>query len=166
MPEDTLDAFTEIKLGGPGLLCFARTAGRVEQGLVHDWLSAARKGGLVATAVGVETRESLAAAKVLGFDCAQGFAIAAPMPAQDLDRFLDSWTVPAAPLSVPSAPQRVNAVHEQQAALEAAVKQFAAAMAADSKPLDIPEKPEDASTWPAARKRGRGWRLFGLRKAG
>lgn len=82
-----MTAFQELKIGGTAMMRFASRIGPTGIGLVHDRLAFAARHGLMATAVGAETAETLLSLRRLGFTRIQGNAIGAAMPGEALDGF-------------------------------------------------------------------------------
>lgn len=76
--------FTEFKLSGPTLLRMGAVQLRTGGGLVGARLRAAQSGGLPAVAVGAENEMVLKALGEMGFEQAQGHALAPAAPLRDI----------------------------------------------------------------------------------
>ncbi len=74
--------FSEIKVGRQFVSGCA--SDQLARALCRTMVEVAHRFGARAAAVGVETREDLAAVQDVGFDVAQGFFFGRPMPAQEL----------------------------------------------------------------------------------
>jgi EAL domain-containing protein (putative c-di-GMP-specific phosphodiesterase class I) len=74
--------FSEIKVGRQFVSGCA--SDKLRRALCRTIVEVARRFGARSVAVGVETRDDLAAVQEIGFDIAQGFFFGRPMPAQEL----------------------------------------------------------------------------------
>jgi EAL domain-containing protein (putative c-di-GMP-specific phosphodiesterase class I) len=94
---DEIDAslFTQLKVGGPAILQFAKSTRRLPFGFIQDRVRFAKENGLVSVAVGAEDAATLLALKQLGFDHVQGNAVCPPVPLSDLSEWRRTYVPPS-----------------------------------------------------------------------
>jgi hypothetical protein len=90
---------SEIKITGEGIIRFTERTQELGVGCVFHRLAYAREAGIPATAIGVETEETLWALQRAGFNRAQGHYICRPLPAHELGRWNSVWHQAAASLT-------------------------------------------------------------------
>lgn len=94
---DEIDAslFTQLKVGGPAILQFAKSTRKLPFGFIQDRVRFAKENGLVSVAVGAEDAATLLALKQLGFDHVQGNAVCPPVPLSDLSEWRRTYVPPS-----------------------------------------------------------------------
>lgn len=97
IPLDQLDAsfFTQLKVGGPAILQFAKSTRHLPFGFIQDRVRFAKENNLVSVAVGAEDAATLLALKELGFDHVQGNAICPPVPLSELSEWRRTYVPPS-----------------------------------------------------------------------
>lgn len=97
IPLDQLDAsfFTQLKVGGPAILQFAKSTRHLPFGFIQDRVRFAKENNLVSVAVGAEDAATLLALKQLGFDHVQGNAICPPVPLSELSEWRRTYVPPS-----------------------------------------------------------------------
>lgn len=97
IPLDELDPsyFTQLKVGGPAILQFAKSTRHLPFGFIQDRVRFAKENNLVSVAVGAEDAATLLALKQLGFDHVQGNAICPPIPLSELNEWRRTYVPPS-----------------------------------------------------------------------
>lgn len=97
VPLDQIDPglFTQLKVGGPAILQFAKSTRHLPFGFIQDRVRFAKENGLISVAVGAEDAASLLALKQIGFDHVQGNAVCPPVPLAELSEWRRTYVPPS-----------------------------------------------------------------------
>lgn len=97
VPLDTIDPtlFTQLKVGGPAILQFAKSTRLLPFGFIQDRVRFAKENGLTSVAVGAEDAATLLALKQIGFDHVQGNAVCPPVPLAELSEWRRTYVPPS-----------------------------------------------------------------------
>jgi len=96
LPSEKITAthFSELKMGGSGLIKFARNVKRSHKGIVAERLDIAVREGLSMTATRVENIDTIKPLADMGFSAAQGAFIHHPDTFEGLSSWSSDWLMP------------------------------------------------------------------------
>lgn len=96
LPPERITAayFSELKMGGPGLIKLARNIERSHKGIVAERLDIATREGLTVTATRIENIDTIKPLADMGFSAAQGTFIRHPDTFEGLSTWSSDWLIP------------------------------------------------------------------------